>query len=30
VIRSDFAFPFAIDATSGQAARASYQDPSSR
>ena len=26
MIRSDFAFPFAIDAASGQAARASYQD----
>jgi uncharacterized protein len=26
VIRSDFAFPFGIDAASGQAARASYQD----
>jgi phage baseplate assembly protein W len=26
VIRSDFAFPFHIDAASGQAARASYQD----
>ena len=26
MIRHDFAFPFAIDAGSGQAARASYQD----
>ena len=26
IIRSDFAFPFRIDAASGQAARASYQD----
>jgi phage baseplate assembly protein W len=26
MIRSDFAFPFHIDAASGQAARASYQD----
>ena len=26
LLRSDFAFPFRIDAASGQAARASYQD----
>jgi phage baseplate assembly protein W len=26
IVRSDFAFPFRIDAASGQAARSSYQD----